>query len=451
MTTFSLKLIRWQTVILLVMALTVFVGVTWLSVSRYWGYNSAMLDLGNMSQAIWSVLQGEPLIYTAISGPNSRIASHAEIIYYLLAPLYSLFPSPITLLIIQSILFVAGCVPLYQLALRRLDDANIACVLAITYLTYPVALTAALFDLHGDTLAMPFLIFALDALDRRATGRYFIWLLLALSCKVYVAIPVIVLGVVIWLTKRRRIAAFTCLAGVVWLLFIYFLRSRIVFAGMLATTVTSTLGYVNTYYGNLESIWDTLLLRILCGIVALAPAILLGIRAWLWMIPGLVVMLGVLTSTGSGPVYNYNSQHYALVVPFLMISMVYGAENLRNRKGGPMGLRVEGGGDRVSPREILKSRKGIQWIKKKSSPRSWRSDVVFTLILTALFSLTFLQTPQNPVFLFYEPKFAPYAVESRDAVTDQWIASNVPEEVPLLADMYLATHLTNRETLYTSY
>ncbi len=37
---------------------------------------------------------------------------------------------------------------------------------------YPTALTSVLFDFHGDTLAMPLLLFALDALDQRAWGRY---------------------------------------------------------------------------------------------------------------------------------------------------------------------------------------------------------------------------------------------------------------------------------------
>ncbi|NTV64201.1 MAG: DUF2079 domain-containing protein, partial [Oscillochloris sp.] len=116
-----------------------------LCLMRYRGYNAGILDLGSMTQAIFSVLRGQPLITTASDGNFSRIAGHVELIYAAFAPLLVLWPSPEALLTAQAALFVVGAVPAYRLALRRLDSRLAARCVALIYLLYPVALTAVLF------------------------------------------------------------------------------------------------------------------------------------------------------------------------------------------------------------------------------------------------------------------------------------------------------------------
>src|SRR4051794_17181677 len=82
--------------------------LAWLSVARYRGYNAGMLDLGNMTQAIASVLRGEPLIFTYKDGAMSRLSLHVELFYYLLVPLYALWHDPRGLLVFQAALFALG-------------------------------------------------------------------------------------------------------------------------------------------------------------------------------------------------------------------------------------------------------------------------------------------------------------------------------------------------------
>ena len=154
-----------------------------LSIARYQGYNAGMLDLGNMAQAIASVARGRPLMLTYPDGNASRLAGHVEAIYLLLAPLYALWPDPRLLLVVQALLFALGALPVYRLALRATGSRYAARCLALIYLLYPTALTSVLFDFHGDTLALPLLLFALDALDTAAWRRYALFVGLALACK----------------------------------------------------------------------------------------------------------------------------------------------------------------------------------------------------------------------------------------------------------------------------
>jgi uncharacterized membrane protein len=393
------------------------------SVIRYLGFNAEMLDLGHMSQAIWSATQGQPLVYTYINGPASDLAKQSEFIYLLLMPFYALLPSPITLLVLQAGLFAAGAIPLYRLALRRLGSPRYALLLAVIYLIYPVALTAVLFDIHGDTLAMPLVLFALEALDRRSKWAYLFWLVLALSCKFYVAAPVTALGVVLWFKEDRRLAFATWATALSWVLFVLLFRHFVLSPDLFVAEAQTINGYLDFYFGNTATMLATMPLRILGLVVSLAPALILGRRALLWMAPGLVVVLAVFVSNGPNDVYNYNSHHYALVVPFLAVGMVHGA--------GALQARSTGAGTWKAP--------------------SWKNDLLFTLLLVGLFSIVFVPTPQSLLARALGIQNSAFSVTPRDSFVDAWLEDFVPEGAAVLADSYLAPHLVNREVLYSNY
>src|SRR5690606_20921373 len=106
--------------VLALIILLAFLVLAWLSIAQYRGYNQDSRDMARMSQAIWGVTHGQPLISTVDGVEWSRLANHVEIAYLLLAPAYALWPSPILLLLIQAALFVSGAVPVFRLARRHL-------------------------------------------------------------------------------------------------------------------------------------------------------------------------------------------------------------------------------------------------------------------------------------------------------------------------------------------
>jgi uncharacterized membrane protein len=415
--------VTWSTGLLFLAMSLAFALTAYYSIARYLGFNAEMLDLGHMSQAIWSATQGRPLVYTYINGPVSDLSKQSEFIYFLLAPVYALFPSPITILLLQAGFFAAGGIPLYCLARRKIGQPGYALLLVMIYLLYPVALTAVLFDIHGDTLAMPLIIFALEALDRRFERAYLFWLLLALSCKFYVAVPVMVLGVVLWLKKDRKFAYATWAAAVSWVLFVFLFRYFFLSPDLFVAEAQTINGYLNFYFGGMSTILVTLPLRILGLVVSLVPAMILGRRALAWMLPGLVVALAVFVSNGPNDVYNYNSHHYALVVPFLALSMVYGAAALQDRSAG----------------------------QGASKAPAWRNDLLFTLFLVILFSVVFVPTPQSLLARVLGIQNSAFSATPRDRFTGSWLKERVPEGAPVLADSYLAPHLVNRDVLYSNY
>lgn len=401
-----------------------------LSLARYAGYNAGMFDLGNMAQSIWNGTKGRPLTFTSEQGAFSRMALHVELIYWLFVPLYALWPDPRLLLTLQVAGFAVGAWPLYRLARRRLHHQWAARGLLVCYLFSPTAQNAVLFDFHGDTLAIPFLLLALDALDCRAWRTYALWILLALSCKFYVAVPVGALGVTLWLKGERRIGLATASGAAVWLS-VTFLIIRPLFAPPEAALVNATTAsYINFYFGQiLRAFSATWLPRLLTAVIVLLPTLWLGWRTPLWLVPVSSVVLPVLLSTGPGPSYSYRYHHYALAVPFQLFAILQGAQALRERQ--------------TQVGEVVKRR-----------GRPWQGELFLTAGITLIFAAGVGGIPLNPRFWTAPPGWGldqcAYGRTARDAFKDAWLAETVPPEVPLAASLFLAPHVANRETLYLS-
>jgi uncharacterized membrane protein len=397
----------------------------WLSIARYSSYNAKMHDLGNMAQAIWSATQGQPLVFTQSSGAYSRLSGHAEIIYFLFSPFYALWPDPRLLLSLQAILFVLGAIPVYRMALRYSADQVIAQCLALIYLFYPVAQTAVLFDFHGDTLAMPLLLFALDALEQRAWRRYIIWIALALSCKVYIAVAVAAIGAytVLW-GGQRRVGLLTIAAALVYGTVIFF-GVRPFFASNVSSVSASTVGYFEYYFGEIAQIADTMNLRGLTAVIVFGPVMLIAWRGWRWLLVGLPIATAVFISTGPGPSYDFRYHHYALVVPFIIAATLYG---LYRTPASHSSLPI------------------LHPLYNK------RFLVLITTGIVILAHAQLVDTPLNARFWQNNTDTGRYVsvydITSRDRMKDRFLDDHVPGTVPLAASTLLAPHLANRETLY---
>jgi len=363
-------------------------------------------------------------------GTLSRLALHAELIYFLFTPLYALFPSPITLLLVQAFLFGAGSFPLYCLAKRRIGNLHAARLVTLIYLLYPMAQTAVLYDFHGDTLAMPLLLFALEALDRKAWRMYGLWLCLALASKVYVAAPVCLLGAFLWLKGERRVGTLTVLMGILWGASVYFgLRPLFVSSGSMHQQ-SSAAGYAQFYFGTfLTELGDTWALRLANGIAVFAPIIPIALFAVDWTGLALAVALPIVLSSGPGPSFYYRGHHYALVVPFLVMVALHGAARLKVK---------------VATMELVERKNSVTWSVALGAAG----------IVTLLLNIQLVNTPLRPVFYTQAVQSGwsswGYKPTMRDALKNRWL-TQVPDEAPILSSMMLASHLTRRYELHVQH
>ncbi len=429
----------------------------WLSVARYLGYNAGMLDLGHMAQAIWSGTQGQPLVFTNVDRVVSRLAGHVELIYFLFVPAYAIWPDPRVLVIAQAVLFVLGALPAYALAGRATSSVFVARCVALIYLFYPVAQTAVLFDFHADTIAMPLLLFALDALDRRAWRTYALFITLALLSKLYVAVAVLGIGVYAfrWLDERR-VGAITAGSALAYGA-LAFLVIRPLFAPTGGDVATLSGSYVSYYFGNLGELVSTLGDRLLNALIVFGPALLVAWRGWRWLLMGAPLALAVLISTGPGAAYGYTHHHYALVVPFIVMAVIEGTRRLQEdadqmhalaRQMHELARHTK---LQLTPR-IRSSGRSIFSRPDILSLRKWREQLGLTLAIVLIFQVLLVDTFLNPLYWLGLPGYgrdpSQYGMTARDGMKDAFLAAEVPPDVPLSASMFLGTHLANRAILY---
>jgi len=184
-------------------------------------YNTFRLgrfDLGNMTQAVWSTAHGRPLEITDSSGEQIvRLGSHVDPILALLAPLWLVAPSPLTLAAAQIGATALGALPVYWLGRRHLGSEQAGAVVALAYLAYPWVAWTTLDAMHPVTFAIPLFLYAIWFLDADRLWAFAVCALLILATGELMGLPLAGLGVWYWHRRRRPKPALAIIAaGVTW-------------------------------------------------------------------------------------------------------------------------------------------------------------------------------------------------------------------------------------------
>ena len=195
----------------------------WLSISRHRAFMTNAFDLGNVDQAVWNTAQGRPLVFTNWRGvdldlaTDSRLAMHVEPIYFLIAPLYWVWPSPEALLILQTVVLALGAWPVYWLARERLGSPWAGVTFAAVYLLSPSLEAANLWEFHAVTLAAPLLLFAFYYVQHGQAGRFWLFAVLAMATKEEVPAIIFLMGLYIaFVLRRPRLGLASAGTSLVW-------------------------------------------------------------------------------------------------------------------------------------------------------------------------------------------------------------------------------------------
>ncbi len=163
--------------------------------TRHSVYMTNAEDLGNMDQAIWSVLHGQ-LLHQTICNPAgiSRFAIHFEPMLFVVSLFYLIWPDPRMLQIIQTLVVASGAFPAFWLARLRLRNELAGVAIAALYLLYPVQQWAVVNDFHAVTFTAAFLFFTLYFMYTRRTVWLFVFAILAMACKEEIPVLVALFG-----------------------------------------------------------------------------------------------------------------------------------------------------------------------------------------------------------------------------------------------------------------
>lgn len=300
----------------------------------YVNFREGRFDLGNMVQAVWSTANGHPLEMThgATGEQMVRLGGHVDPFLALLAPVWLVWPSPLSLAYAQVVVVALGALPVFWLARRHLESEPAAALLAIGYLAYPWTATSAAASIHPVTFAIPLFLLSIWFLDTERLGWFTVCAVLAMSTGELMGLPIACLGIWYAFARRERVAGAAIAAlGFVWtfvaiyVVVPHFSGENSLFYGFYDEVGGSPIGVVKTLFSDP--------LTVIGALVEghdIAYLIWLGLPLLFLFVlsPGLAaVALPQLLANGLSDFVSMTDPRYhsvAAVIPFLIAATVFG-------------------------------------------------------------------------------------------------------------------------------
>ncbi|MGJ5827363.1 DUF2079 domain-containing protein [Streptomyces ossamyceticus] len=185
------------------LALGLFVAYATESVCRYRYMGTRSWDLGIFEQAVRAYAHLRAPVVD-LKGPGFHVlGDHFSPVTALLAPVYRVFPSPVTLLVAQAALFALSAVPVTRAATRRLGRSR-GLAIGVAYGLSWGLQRAVDFDFHEVCFAVPLIGFSLEALLARRWRAALLWALPLVLVKEDLGVTVAALALLVMVRAGRH-------------------------------------------------------------------------------------------------------------------------------------------------------------------------------------------------------------------------------------------------------
>ncbi|WP_298279770.1 DUF2079 domain-containing protein [Ferroplasma sp.] len=218
-TSYSISLLtrgraKYSTAIILI-SVTFSILFSFYSILKAYTINAYGWDLGLYSQAFYSAIHGK-LFYSNLAG-GSFLAEHFSPFMFAILPFFYLYPSPYTLLVLQSVFISFAAVPLYYLSLKLFSRAEksgrikkpevYAFILSIAFLLSPLTESPVYFDFHIMVFLPFFYFMAIYFFLQKKIFLNIIFLGLIASLHssfIFIVIMTIIMEFIIWFRESHK-------------------------------------------------------------------------------------------------------------------------------------------------------------------------------------------------------------------------------------------------------
>lgn len=306
------KVILWA----LAAAFIIFVSV-W-TVCRVVSFCTPTYDFGIFSQMFYN-MKSSGIPYTTVERDVllSHFQVHVSPIYYLLLPIYFLFPYPATLQILQACVLGSSIIPLWLLCRKHGLSPIVSIILCAILLIYPSYSGGTSYDIHENAFLTPLLLWLFYGIDTRnipvTITAASLTLLVKEDAAVYVAVVALYLLVRSSLHKHNPNRKWGVIFGLV--LLVGSIAWFMIVTGYLASQGDGVMTYRYQNFmadgsGSLVSVIKTVLL---CPQKALYEC--LDPEKLEFIIQTLVPLLFL-------PFITRKYQRYILLIPYLLINLM---------------------------------------------------------------------------------------------------------------------------------
>ncbi len=305
------KVWHWCTALI---ALAFFVFVSLWTVSRIYSYCTPTFDFGIFSQMFYSMkTTGLPLTTVERDGLLSHFHVHVSPIYYLLLPVYYLFPYPATLQISQAAILASAVIPLWLICKNNGLHPMARMAVCALLLLYPAYSGGASYDIHENAFLAPLILWLFYVLDCKKYWLSGIFAFLVLCVKedaaVYVAVIALYYSIRSLLYQDWRQLIFSigiAVVSVIWFLWVTSFLANVGDGVM-------TYRYSNFIYDGSGSLLSVIKAVLLCPMKAVFECV---DSEKLRFIAFTVLPLVAL------PFFTRRYERYILLIPYILINLM---------------------------------------------------------------------------------------------------------------------------------
>ena len=134
-------------------------SIALIGVYRHLTYSTPNFDFGLFCNMFYNMKEsGLPIVSCERDQILSHFAVHFSPIYYLLLPVYYVFPYAVTLQILQAVVLYSGIIPLVLIARRKGISDRSTIILSLIYASFPALGAGTFYDLHENCFLVPLLL-----------------------------------------------------------------------------------------------------------------------------------------------------------------------------------------------------------------------------------------------------------------------------------------------------
>ncbi len=313
---------------------------------HHWGNMSNLNDLGFVDQAVWGTLHGQWFLDTnnTYGRPINWLGCHFNLFLLLFVPLYAIWPAAEWFIIAQAFALSVAAWPIFLLASKVHGSERTGILWAVIYLFNPFLLNAAAWDFHPVTFAVPFIAWALLAIEKKNFRLLWFCCLCQLLIQEQFGLTVAGFGTLWWI-KNREWKSGTLLIGLGLLHTLMVLgfimpalspsgTHNMIEPGSRGSRYGWLGGSLFEIIGNviLHPIWmlKTVILKyeaINYLILLVLPLLGLFFAAPAWLLPAIADLSANTLSAINLP-RSIISYHSVTLVPILTVSAIYGAQRI---------------------------------------------------------------------------------------------------------------------------
>lgn len=196
------------------LSLGFFLFVSVWGVCRVLSFCAPTYDFGIFAQMFHHMKEhGLPLTTVERDGLLSHFNVHVSPVYYLLLPLYWLFPVPEAIQVFQAGIMASAVIPLWLLCKRHGLIGKLRLLICAVFLLQPAYAGGAGYDFHENAFLTPLLLWLFYGVDRKKGWMVALFALLTLTVKEDAAVYVAIFAVFLLLKAGLHKDKWTALWG----------------------------------------------------------------------------------------------------------------------------------------------------------------------------------------------------------------------------------------------